>query len=46
MEKLKVWRDNEYESKGTDMRMLCATLSISQEFHVESEEIQESCHLG
>jgi hypothetical protein len=46
MEKLKVLRDDEYESKGTDMRMLCATLSISQEFNVDSEEIQERCHLG
>jgi len=46
MEKLKVWRDNEFESKGAEMRMLCPTLSISQEFNVESEEKQEHCHLG
>jgi len=38
MGKLKVWRDNEFEIKGTEMRLLCPTLNICQEFYVESEE--------
>jgi hypothetical protein len=36
MEKLRVWRDNEFENKGTEMRLLCPTLSISQKFNVET----------
>jgi len=40
MEKLKIRRDNEFESKGTEMKLLCPTLSISQEFNVETAEKQ------
>jgi hypothetical protein len=46
MEKLRVGRDNEFESKGTKMRLLCPPLSNSQEFNVENEGNQEHCHLG
>ena len=40
MEKLKIWQDNIFESKGTEMRLISPTLSISQEFNVEPEEKQ------